>query len=87
MGLGLSRHSTVLRVTYASGIRLRRIMPKVESRLFYLGYVEGRGIDLFRVAYEREREGVGGEVGGQVGTSRTQARPVGEKSRTLATRR
>jgi hypothetical protein len=38
-------------------------MPKVESRLCYLDYVEGRGIDLFRVAYERELEGGGGEVG------------------------
>jgi len=40
---------------------LRRIMPWVESRLRYLDHVEGRGIDLFRVACDRDLEGVVGK--------------------------
>ena len=38
--------------------RLLRIMPRVESRLLYLDHVAGRGCDLFRVACERDLEGI-----------------------------
>ena len=36
-------------------------MPRVESRLRYLDHVHGRGVDLFRVACERDLEGVVGK--------------------------
>jgi bifunctional non-homologous end joining protein LigD len=45
----------------ARKMALRRIMPWVESRLRYLDHVEGRGIDLFRVACDRDLEGVVGK--------------------------
>ena len=44
--------------------RLLRIMPFVESRLMYLDHIEQRGCDLFRVACERDLEGVVGKFGG-----------------------
>ena len=37
---------------------LLRIVPTIETRLSYLGYIEQRGCDLFRVACERYLEGV-----------------------------
>jgi len=40
---------------------LRRIMASVESRLRYLDHVEGRGVDLFKLACERDLEGVVGK--------------------------
>ena len=40
---------------------LRRIMPWVESRLRYLDHIERRGVDLFKVACERDLEGVVGK--------------------------
>ena len=41
--------------------RLRRIMPRMESRLRFMEHIEGRGVDLFRVACERDLEGVVGK--------------------------
>ena len=41
--------------------RLLRIMPAVESRLLYLDHLRERGSDLFRVASERDLEGVVGK--------------------------
>lgn len=41
--------------------RLADIMPAVESRLLYLDHVAERGRDLFRVACERDLEGVVGK--------------------------
>lgn len=38
--------------------RLLAIMPAVECRLLYLDHVAGRGRDLFRVACERDLEGI-----------------------------
>ena len=38
--------------------RLRRIMPRVESRLLYLDHVDGRGVDLFREVCHRDLEGI-----------------------------
>jgi ATP-dependent DNA ligase len=38
--------------------RLLRIMPSIETRLLYLDHVERRGCDLFRVACERDLEGI-----------------------------
>jgi bifunctional non-homologous end joining protein LigD len=37
---------------------LRRIMPRVQSRVRYVDYVEGRGVDLFRAACEHDIEGI-----------------------------
>jgi ATP-dependent DNA ligase len=37
---------------------LLRIMPTVESRLLYLDHIEQRGCDLFRIACERDLEGI-----------------------------
>ena len=45
----------------ARKIALRRIMPWVESRLRYFDHIERRGVDLFRVACERDVEGVVGK--------------------------
>jgi bifunctional non-homologous end joining protein LigD len=41
--------------------RLRRIMPRVESRLQFMDHIEERGIDLFRVACDRDLEGIVGK--------------------------
>jgi bifunctional non-homologous end joining protein LigD len=41
--------------------RLARIMPRVECRLLYLDHFHERGRDLFRVACERDLEGVVGK--------------------------
>ena len=41
--------------------RLAQIMPAVESRLLYLDQLAERGRDLFRVACERDLEGVVGK--------------------------
>jgi bifunctional non-homologous end joining protein LigD len=38
--------------------RLLRIMPTIETRLLYLDHIEQRGCDLFRVACERDLEGI-----------------------------
>jgi len=38
--------------------RLRRIMPRIESRLLSVDHVEARGIDLFREACRRDLEGI-----------------------------
>lgn len=38
--------------------RLRRIMPTVESRVLFLDSIAQRGCDLFRVACERDLEGI-----------------------------
>ena len=40
---------------------LRTVMPKIETRLLYLDHLPGRGRDLFRVACERDLEGVVGK--------------------------
>ena len=37
------------------------MMPWVESRLRYLDHIDSRGVDLFKVACERDLEGVGGK--------------------------
>ena len=36
-------------------------MPRVESRLFYADHLERRGVELFRVACERDLEGIVGK--------------------------
>jgi bifunctional non-homologous end joining protein LigD len=41
--------------------RLRRIMPRVESRLRLMEHIEARGVDLFRAACERDLEGIVGK--------------------------
>ena len=41
--------------------RQRRIMPTIETRLLYLDHLEQRGRDLFRVACERDLEGIVGK--------------------------
>ncbi len=38
--------------------RLQTIMPTVESRLLYLDHIPQRGRDLYRVACERDLEGI-----------------------------
>ena len=38
--------------------RLRRLMPIIDSRLLSLDHLEERGCDLFRVACERDLEGI-----------------------------
>jgi bifunctional non-homologous end joining protein LigD len=38
--------------------RLLRIMSTIETRLLYLDHIEERGCDLFRVACERDLEGI-----------------------------
>jgi bifunctional non-homologous end joining protein LigD len=38
--------------------RLHAIMPKVDSRLLYLDGIAGRGRDLFRLACQRDLEGI-----------------------------
>jgi bifunctional non-homologous end joining protein LigD len=40
---------------------LRRIMPRVESRLIFLDSIEKRGVDLFNAACERDLEGIVGK--------------------------
>jgi uncharacterized protein with GYD domain len=40
---------------------LARIMPRVECRLLYLDHVRERGSDLFRVACDRDLEGIVGK--------------------------
>ena len=52
--------------------RLRRIMPTIETRLLYLDHIEHRGCDLFRVACERDLEGIVGKWA--YGTYRTDGR-------------
>lgn len=37
--------------------QLLAIMPKVECRVLYLDHIAERGLDLFRVACERDLEG------------------------------
>jgi ATP dependent DNA ligase-like protein len=37
---------------------LLHIMPRIETRLLYLDHIENRGCDLFRVARERDLEGI-----------------------------
>jgi ATP-dependent DNA ligase len=53
--------------------RLKRIMPRVEGRLRFVDHVEGRGVDLFRVACERDLEGIVGKwrLGRYCGDGRT----------------
>ena len=41
--------------------RLRRIMPYIESRLRFMDHIEGRGVDLFGAACERDLEGIVGK--------------------------
>ena len=41
--------------------RLQRIMPTTETRVLYLDHIEHRGCDLFRVACERDLEGIVGK--------------------------
>ena len=41
--------------------RLARITPKVESRVLFLDSIAERGCDLFRVACERDLEGIVGK--------------------------
>ena len=36
-------------------------MPRIESRLRFIEHIEGRGVDLFRVACERDLEGIVGK--------------------------
>jgi ATP-dependent DNA ligase len=36
-------------------------MPRIKSRLRFLNHIEGRGVDLFHVACERDLEGVVGK--------------------------
>jgi bifunctional non-homologous end joining protein LigD len=38
--------------------RLRQVMPIVESRVLFLDHIERRGRDLFRVACDRDLEGI-----------------------------
>ena len=45
-------------MTWTVEAGLLRIMPFIESRLMYLDHIEGRGCDLFRVACERDLEGI-----------------------------
>lgn len=52
--------------------RLLAIMPAVECRLLYLDHLEARGVDLFRVACERDLEGIVGKW--TEGTYRTDGR-------------
>lgn len=52
--------------------RLLAIMPAVECRLLYLDHLEARGVDLFRVACERDLEGIVGKWA--EGTYRTDGR-------------
>jgi ATP-dependent DNA ligase len=52
--------------------RLLRIMPTVECRLLYLDLLHERGGDLFRVACERDLEGIVGKWAR--GTYRTDGR-------------
>ena len=52
--------------------RLLAIMPAVECRLLYLDHLAGRGRDLFRVACERDLEGIVGKWAD--GTYRTDGR-------------
>ena len=40
---------------------LRRVMPWVKSRLRYLEHIERSGVDLFRVACERDLERIVGK--------------------------
>jgi bifunctional non-homologous end joining protein LigD len=52
--------------------RLVRLMPTIETRLLYLDHIEERGCDLFRVACERDLEGIVGKFA--QGTYRTDGR-------------
>jgi bifunctional non-homologous end joining protein LigD len=52
--------------------RLPRIMPTIECRLLYLDHLEALGCDLFRVACERDLEGIVAKWAG--GTYRTDGR-------------
>ena len=52
--------------------QLRRIMPAVECGLLYLDHLEERGCDLFRVACDRDLEGIVGKW--RCGTYRTDGR-------------
>jgi len=52
--------------------RLLAIMPWVECRLLYLDHIAARGVDLFRVACERDLEGIVGKWAD--GTYRTDGR-------------
>jgi bifunctional non-homologous end joining protein LigD len=48
---------------------LLRIMPKIECRVLYLDHIAERGCDLFRVACERDLEGIVGKwTGGRYQT-------------------
>jgi bifunctional non-homologous end joining protein LigD len=38
--------------------RLRRIVPRRSDRLRYVDHIRGRGVDLFRLACERDLEGI-----------------------------
>jgi ATP-dependent DNA ligase len=38
--------------------RLAAIMPRIESRVRYVGHIKHRGIDLFRVACKHDLEGI-----------------------------
>src|SRR5687768_7613421 len=49
--------------------RLRRIMPRHETRLRYVDHVGGRGKDLFRLACAHDTEGIVGKLA--QGTYRT----------------
>lgn len=42
-------------------IRLKAILPNVESRLRYVDHIEGSGREFFRLAYEHDLEGIVGK--------------------------
>jgi bifunctional non-homologous end joining protein LigD len=52
--------------------RLLAIMPRVECRLLYFDHIHERGCDLFRVACERDLEGIVGKFA--AGTYRSDPR-------------
>jgi bifunctional non-homologous end joining protein LigD len=41
--------------------RLRRIVPRIDSRLLYIDHLEQRGVDLFRESCGRDLEGIVGK--------------------------
>jgi ATP-dependent DNA ligase len=42
-------------------MRLKRIMPKVESRVRYVGHIEAKGKKFFELAYAEDLEGIVGK--------------------------
>jgi bifunctional non-homologous end joining protein LigD len=53
-------------------IRLKRIMPKVESRVRYVEHIEALGSEIFRLACEQDLEGIVGKW--KFGTYRSDGR-------------